>query len=374
MQILAYTIAFAIPLASLFLIYKLDLYKTGQFYTIFICGIAGWVAYQTAGFINGTIIHQGWMGRMDVIRYAAPVIEEILKGLVLWALVRRANFTYFVEGAMYGFTAGIGFAIVENFQYINGSPDAGFAIAISRVFSTNLIHATTCGLLGIALGMARFERLPRQILYSLSGLLIAMILHIGFNNMVTRVNSGLLLLYAIVSGLGGAGLIALAIRRGFKEEKDWLIEKLGMIDRVTSNEAKIIQNIENMSAILKPLAERYGKTEAAKIEKLLLAQARIGLLRKSLDKLTDEKMKRSVENQLAKLRGEMETAQRTVGTYAMLQLRHTLPEEVSPVWGKLQSIIQERAAAPQTPGGANLWNNLKSRQEKTAEPKQESES
>jgi RsiW-degrading membrane proteinase PrsW (M82 family) len=371
MQILAYLIAFIIPLFALYLIYKLDLYKTGQFPTILLCGAAGVLAFEAAGFFNGTIIRQGWMERMDVIRYAAPIIEEILKGLALWVLVRSAKFTYFVEGAVYGFAAGIGFAIVENFQYITGSPDAGFAIAASRVISTNLIHATTCGLLGIALGLARFERLPRRILYSLGGLLIAMLLHIGFNNMVTRVNSGLLLVYAAVSGFGGAGLIALAIRRGLKEEKDWLKEKLGMVDRVTQQEAEIVQRIENVSEILKPLADRYGKTEAAKIEKMIMAQARIGLLRKSLEKLTDEKMKRAVENQIAKLRGEMENAQRAIGTYAMLQLRHTIPEDVSPVWGKLEAIIQERASAPQTAGKTNLWDNLKTRQTHAAEPKQE---
>ena len=119
MQILAYLIASLIPLLSLYLIYKLDLYKTGEFTTILICGIAGVVAFEAAGFVNGTIIRQGWLARMDVIRYAAPVIEEILKGLLLWYLVRRPKFTYFVEGAVYGFAAGIGFAIFENFQYIH---------------------------------------------------------------------------------------------------------------------------------------------------------------------------------------------------------------------------------------------------------------
>jgi len=169
-------------------------------------------------------------------------------------------------------------------------------------------------------------------------------------------------------------MIALAIQRGFKEEKDWLKEKLGMVDRVTQKEAEIVQRIESISEILEPLAERYGKTEAAKIKKIIIAQARIGLLRKSLDKLPDEKMKRAVEVQLAKLRGEMETAQRSVGTYAMLQLRHTIPEDVSPVWGKLEAIIQERASAPQTTGKTNLWDNLKTRQTQAAESKQESES
>ena len=376
MQIVAYLIASLIPLFSLYLIYKLDLYKTGEFQSILVCGLAGMVAFWSASIINRTIISQGWLTRIDVVRYSAPIVEEILKGLLLWYLVRRPKFTYFVEGAVYGFAAGIGFAIFENFQYIMASPNAGFGIAASRVISTNLIHATTCGLLGIALGLARFERRSRRIFVSLGGLLIAILLHVGFNNMVTRVNSGLLLVYAAISGVGGAAMIAYAIYKGFQEEKDWLKEKLNMTDRVTNKESQMVQQIENVKDFLKPLAERYGSKEAAKVEKLFIIQARMGIQRKLLDKHTDEKMKRSVEEQIDKLRGEMEKVRKEIGTYAMLQLRHTLPEESSPVWGRLGNIIQERASAPQA-AKINLWENLKSRQEEqkklVSESKQESE-
>jgi hypothetical protein len=125
--------------------------------------------------------------------------------------------------------------------------------------------------------------------------------------------------------------------------------------------------MENVQELLKPLGERFGDKKAAQIQKFLITQARLGILRKSLDKLTDERMKRSVEEQMTKLRIEMENAQRQVGSYAMLYLRHTIPADVSPLWGKLESVIQERASAPQTTSGPNLWKNLKSRQEKTGD-------
>jgi len=121
------------------------------------------------------------------------------------------------------------------------------------------------------------------------------------------------------------------------------------------------------------LEERYGKKESEKVKRLITIQARIGIQRKLLEKHTDEKMKRSVEEQIDKLRGEMEKVRKEIGAYAMLQLRHTLPEESSPVWGRLGNIIQERASAPQA-GKANLWDNLKARQNQAAESKQESES
>jgi hypothetical protein len=196
--------------------------------------------------------------------------------------------------------------------------------------------------------------------------------------MVTRVNSGLLLIYAASCGLAGAGVIAFLIRRGLKEEKNWIEEKLGMADRVTSGEVAVVQRLEKAHELLKPLAERFGDKKAAQIERFLIIQARLGILRKSLDKLSDERMKRSVEGQINKLRAEMDDARRQVGSYAMLYLRHTIPENVSPLWGRLEALVQERAAAARTGSGMNLWETLKLRQEEqktmAQESKQESKS
>lgn len=375
MQILALCIAISIPILALYLIYRLDLYKTGEFRTIVICLFAGLVAFELSSVINRTTMNQGWLTNLDVIRYSAPVVEEILKGLVLWYLVRRPKFTYFVEGAVYGFAAGIGFAIFENFEYILADPGSALPLAIGRVISTNLIHATTCSLLGIALGYARLERKSTRINSSLLGLLVAILLHMSYNNLVTRVDRNWILIYAFAAGITGAGFIAFTLQRGLKEEKAWIEEKLGMTDRVTSGEVAVIERLDQLQEILKPLVERFGNKKASQIEHFLIIQARLGILRKSLDKLSDERMTRSVEAQMAKLRTEVDDARREVGSYAMLYLRHTIPEDASPLWGRLETAIQERAATRMTNGGMNLWANLRTRQaeqrELAAESKQE---
>ncbi len=371
MSLPALVIASVIPLLTLFLIYTFDLYKTGEFRTILLCLAAGLVAFELASLVNRTIITGGWLTQINVVRYSAPILEEILKGLLLWYLVRRPKFTYFVEGAVYGFAAGIGFAIFENFQYVISAREAGLALAISRVISTNLIHATTCSLLGIALGLARFERSPRKTLISLIGLFTASLLHVIFNNLVTRVNGGFLLVSAAGCGLSGAAMIAYLIRLGLKEEKAWIEEKLGMADRVTSGEAAVVQRLDQLQELLKPLAERFGAKKAGQLERFLITQARLGILRKTLDKLTDEQMRSSVEAQMAKLRAEMDNARRQVGSYAMLYLRQTIPENASPLWARLEASIQMRPAE----GGPNLWATLKLRQQErtllASEPNQE---
>ncbi len=369
-MILALLIATLVPLVILYIIYTLDLYKTGTFKYVLLCVVCGIAAYLVAKQINYELYMRSILTRKEIIRYAAPLIEETLKALVLIYLVRRPNFTYFVDGAIYGFAAGIGFAVVENYEYLAGLQGAGLGLAISRVLSSNLIHASASATIGIALGLGRFERPLRRILVMLAGWVAAILLHSIFNHITLAVSGGMLLVYAAMLGLGAAGLIAFIISRGLAEEKSWIEEKLGDADRVTQKEAAMVQKLSNLQEILAPLAERFGAEKAEQIEKFLIIQARLGILRKTLDKLNDDKMRTAVENQMADLRTQMDDARRAVGSYCMLYLRNIFPENASPLWGILEQRIQEKIAARPATGGANLFAKLGERVAKPAPPAQ----
>ena len=51
---------------------------------------------------------------VTLTRYAAPVIEETLKGLIVLALIRNHRIGFPVDAAIFGFAIGAGFAIFEN--------------------------------------------------------------------------------------------------------------------------------------------------------------------------------------------------------------------------------------------------------------------
>lgn len=364
-SILAYLIATLIPILALFVIRALDLYKTGNFRYVVLSFLWGFVAYGIAAEVNPWFYYQGYVTEIaDISRYVAPNVEEILKFLFLIYLITRADFTYFVDGAIYGFSAGIGFAIIENFQYIAGAYDPGLGTAIGRVISTNLMHAAASGMVGVAFGLARFERSPKRLVTILIGVTAAVLTHMIFNIIA---NSDIifvqnnLLIFAAVLGLGGAGLISFAIQRGLAEEKEWIEEKLGMADRVTKGEAAIVNRFTEMDDLLAPLSERFGDDKAEKIQDLLTMQARLGILRKTLDKLTDDKMKAAVSKQMDELRAKMDLGRREVGSYAMLYLRHTIPAEASPLWNRLETLIEERASARQATAGPSIWDKLNQR-------------
>ena len=121
MQIIAILIATLIPAIFFYFIYTRDLYKTGNFVFVLLAGGAGLAAFGFATLINPLLVRQGILTNSQVVRYSAPILEEILKALILFLLIRSPKFTYFVDGAIYGFAAGISFAVVENWQYIMGS-------------------------------------------------------------------------------------------------------------------------------------------------------------------------------------------------------------------------------------------------------------
>jgi len=348
--VIACLIAIVIPSGVLFWIHTLDKYKTGEKWVVGISVLAGLAAYYAATQINPATMRFGWVDYDQMVRFVAPTVEEILKAVILFFLVRRAKFTYFVDGAIYGFAVGIGFAVIENFEYIFGHSDVAMAVAVNRVISTNLMHAAATAVTGIVLGWARFGKPALRLPLYLTGVLPAIALHTGYNNLVTRVTSGLLLVYAIFVGAGAAGLIILMIRRGLKEEQGWIQEKLGAADRVEQQEVAAVQNIDRMEPVFKRLTDTFGAETAKRIEQLLVIQARLGIQRKAAEKMSDEKMRLAIQAQIGELRIEMETIRKQIGSYAMVYLRYTHLEEMPSVYAALETRIKDLAARPRGPG------------------------
>jgi len=353
--ILALIVAWLFPLGFLYGVRALDLYRTGKFQYNILSLLWGSAAYGLAVLLNSLLLQNTEITRDQAIQYAAPVLEELLKAGILFYLVRRPDFNYVVDGAIYGFGAGMGFAIVENTEYVLGSTGVALVLALSRVFSTNLIHASGSGLIGTALAAARDERRWRGAATAAAGIVIAIALHVGFNSMV---NSGWLLVFAIAAGMFGAALIVTAIRKGLAVQKVWIEEKLGATDRVTRGEAQVVGKLADLDNVLAPLVERFGAEKAVTVEEFLLLQAKIGIKRKLHERSADAERKREIETEISQLRSEMELARKKAGTYCMLFVRGIFPEARSPVWGLIQNRIEQANLGN---AGGGLWDLASSR-------------
>jgi RsiW-degrading membrane proteinase PrsW (M82 family) len=357
--LIAGLIAAGIPLVFLFVIYTLDLYASRTFRLVLAC--FGWGAVGGVGlsflFNQHVALSLIFKWRWDILLLYvvfAPVAEEIFKSLSIFYVARRPEFTYFVDGAIYGFAAGIGFSIVENFLYISQNPYQGVATALVRAFSVCLMHGTAAGLVGAAVGKFRFRRGRSRGLASLVGWIAAILLHALFNaiSQANLVSDSLVTPLLVAIGLLGVGLIAYFIIQGLHEERQWFAETLDRKVGVSSAEVRAAQAFGDIDQVLEEFAKIFPAV-AEQIEELVLKQAQLGIKRKVLKELVDPKLEARLEEEISAMQAEMETLRKEIGPYAMAYVRAVFPEGAFDVWGRLEGLV-----AKDDPADLQRWSTM----------------
>ena len=82
----ALLVATIIPAGYLSWISKRDFFETRKVRLILICFFWGIAAYALAYLVQSNLIHGGILTKEEVVRYLAPILEEILKGARLNAI------------------------------------------------------------------------------------------------------------------------------------------------------------------------------------------------------------------------------------------------------------------------------------------------
>lgn len=112
-----------------------------------------------------------WVGLYSALICAA-IPEEFFKYLVITRYsARHPAFDEPMDGIVYGATASLGFATLENILYVSSG---GWRMAISRALTAVPCHACLGAILGYYIGQARFRNKP---VLARWGLLIAILLH-----------------------------------------------------------------------------------------------------------------------------------------------------------------------------------------------------
>ena len=329
--LLTYFVNIAIPALAVYLIFALDLYGTGKRSTVLLCVAWGLIgAYGISDVVNNRVFLPR-IGYEAVVGLSGPITEEIAKALLLVYLVRQPRFRYIVDGAVYGFAIGIGFAVSENaLRYLAMNQEAPLIGALSRVLSTTLMHATASALVGIALGRLRRARAGRRLGWPLGGMALATALHIVYNNLVTVLSPGpLLLLVAIGIGAVGVVTISVLMNQGLAEERKRFAETLTSSVGVSASERRAVQQLggEAIEHILKELADIFGEDKIAAIRRLLVIQANIGILQNNLRSPASERLRQAWQEEIRGLRAEINQLRKALGLYAMSFLRGVFPED-----------------------------------------------
>lgn len=331
-------VAVVLPIVFLYLVRWLDLYASGSFKGVLLCfgwGLAAFFLSLQTNTLMVSLVRDYTL----VVTFIGPIVEELFKSLLLIYFVRRSDFTYFVDGAIYGFAIGIGFAVIENLFYLSaGAADQGLLVALSRVFSTSLMHGSACALVGIALGRLRFGRGLHRRLSMLLGWAAAMTLHIIFNTLVSQQAGVLSLAILVAIGVGGMGLVAAFIFWGLADERRWLRETLNLGVGVSAGESEVVQKLEDLDVLLAPITEHFGAQKRKEVETFLRLQAQLGLKVKVQELTTDPKLGEELGQQITLMRAQVDELRRAVGVHCMLYVRMIIPIEVVSMHVRLQSL------------------------------------
>lgn len=182
-----------------------------------------------AGFGSGN--HSIWL---------APLIEEPLKAFALVAIFAffRYEFDGVLDGIIYGALIGFGFSMSENVLYAYTHPGSGASLLWIRVVLFGFNHAFFTSIVGVTLGMIRYNRRRWVGWASLPGaLLLAIFFHALHNAAVGFAFPGILIVWFIDSA--GAFIVVLVAVIAWRHERTWIERELseeitsGLIDAQT---------------------------------------------------------------------------------------------------------------------------------------------
>ena len=193
MLIIFSALAAIVPMSIyLVLIWKFDRYDREPFklvFTNYLWGALGAIVLALLGsliftaaaslFIKDTL----QLSRFGAV-VVAPIVEEITKGLFLLITITNKKFDNITDGIVYGGAIGLGFGMTENFLYFvtySESIANWIALVIVRSLFSAVMHCVSTATLGAFLGLAKFKSPSIKVFYTITGLLIAMMIHSIWN-------------------------------------------------------------------------------------------------------------------------------------------------------------------------------------------------
>jgi RsiW-degrading membrane proteinase PrsW (M82 family) len=178
---------------------------------------AGAFAALVAARVNGGLLQATGAPVHVFSRYAAPVVEELLKGLYVLYLLRRQRLGFLVDAAIQGFAVGAGFALVENLEYLGALAGAGPLLWFVRGLGTAVLHGATTAILAMLAKRSSDRHPERGFLALAPGVAAAIGIHSLFNHVLLPP-----VLAALVLALSLPVVVMFVFEWSEKATREWL--------------------------------------------------------------------------------------------------------------------------------------------------------
>jgi RsiW-degrading membrane proteinase PrsW (M82 family) len=314
-------------LALLGVLLYLDSYKLVSLRFVGLLIGAGVALVGVSYFLNVGAME--WLGiELDVLsRYIAPVIEELLKASIVYALIRTHRLGFVVDAAIAGFAVGTGFAVAENLYYLYTRPELGLATWLVRGCGTALMHGGATALFAmLALSRVGPGKTP-TLLVLLPGFALAVVLHGAFNQF---------LLSPMIQAAGMAvalpPLFYFVFESSERQLQSWLgngfdanVELLDLINEGRLTESPVGQYLHS-------LKDRFDPLAVVDIVCYLRLHTELAIRAKGLLMLREQGMDAPLDEASKASLTELDSLERTVGKAAMLSIRPMLNLGAREIW------------------------------------------
>jgi len=260
-------------------------------------------------------------------RYVAPFVEEALKALIVWSMIRSNRIGFLVDAAIFGFAVGAGFAIFENLYYLTLLPDMKLGTWIVRGFGTAIMHGGATAIFAVISRALLRQHSTLGALALLPGFLIASIVHSVFNHFFFTpiVNTALVLGFLPL-------LLVVVFDRSEKAVSDWLgtgfdadTELLELINSGEFSASKV-------GLYLQSLREKFEGPIVADLLCYLRLHAELSIRAKGLLMMRESGfVNKTGEETRAKLE-EMSYLEKSIGTTGKLAIKPFLRMSRKDLW------------------------------------------
>lgn len=159
----------------------MDSYKLVRLKAVLAVIVLGGLIAFVAMYANGWLLVLLEMPLKSYSRYVSPLVEESLKALVIIYLFRSSRIAFLVDSAIMGFAVGAGFALVENYYYLQIYSTAGYGVWIVRGFGTAIMHGGVGAIFAIMSQTLTERQMKINPLYYVPGFGAAVLLHSIYN-------------------------------------------------------------------------------------------------------------------------------------------------------------------------------------------------
>jgi len=309
-------------LAALVALDSYKLVKLRMVLGVVACGMAaGAVCYWLNGFALGALPIEF----RTYTRYVAPLVEELVKALVLVALIRTHRVGFLVDAAICGFAVGTGFALIENLQYLlRLAPETGLGLWIVRGFGTALMHGGASAIFTVS-SVAMLERAGGWRAF-VPGFALAVVLHSAFNHLFSP----------LVATLAIAGALPLLLYAVFARSEravgDWLgkgfdadAEMLALINSGNFSDSPL-------GRYLHTLQDRFRGPVLADLLCYLRVHTELALRAKGILLMRESGFEVPVDEATREKFTELEYLEKSVGKTGLLAMRPLLHMSHKDLW------------------------------------------